>query len=84
MPTPYITNGGRPKLATTVLFSKEPGTRSYVEGDTFNNPYDEIEALGGDAFFIEQEELKPKEDQEETAFWDGEVDDNAHLDIDLD
>ena len=67
---------------TTFLASTPPGTRSYVEGDTFEDPKEEVEALGGDPFFLDDDEKGSKDDDD--FLWDGEVDENAHLDLDFD
>lgn len=69
----------------TIRYS-EPVTRSYVEGDEFEDPVAEIDALGGDPFFLQDDDDKGgSNDGEEGDFlWDGEVDENAHLDLDLD
>lgn len=72
-----------------------------MEEDVYDNEYDEIEALGGDPFFLEGDnnlETIPistsssttekgdadVDDNDAGFFWDGEVDDNAHMDLDLD
>lgn len=62
-------------------------TRSFVEGDVFEDPVDEIEALGGDVFFLETEHSDSsisKGQDHDDYLWDGVEDDNAHLDLDLD
>jgi hypothetical protein len=58
--------------------SKGPGTGTFVEGDVFDNPIDEINAMGGDPFFLDEDEV-----QDASEGWDGEVDENAHIDIDF-
>ena len=69
---------------TTFLASTPPGTRSYVEGDTFEDPKEEVEALGGDPFFLDNDEDEKGGKDDGDFLWDGEVDENAHLDLDFD
>lgn len=68
---------------TYTVLASTPGTGSYVEGDTFDDPLQEIEALGGDPFFLESEEIGGDKQDKTDFLWDGEVDENAHLDLDL-
>ena len=71
----------RLKDRSSSLLASTPGRRSFVEGDTFDDPLDEIEALGGDAAFLDE---KDRNEESNTDFlWDGEIDENAHLDLDL-
>lgn len=63
---------------------------SFVEGDSddYVDVRDEIEAMGGDPFFLDdsEEEEKEKSSAPDPDFWqgDGLVDDDAHLDLDDD
>lgn len=74
------------------------GQYSFVEGSEFNDAQSEIDALGGDAFFLGKDEIdgtNPKTNvctgnKRDVGFstlkfeWDGEVDEDAHLDVDND
>jgi hypothetical protein len=72
----------------------EPGySFSYVDGDNFENAEDEVLAMGGDPFFLQDDSkdegppgasnLQVDPDPAETGkfLWDGEVDEDAHLDL---
>eukprot|EP00527_Entomoneis_sp_CCMP2396_P009678 CAMPEP_0198136930 /NCGR_PEP_ID=MMETSP1443-20131203/479_1 /TAXON_ID=186043 /ORGANISM="Entomoneis sp., Strain CCMP2396" /LENGTH=175 /DNA_ID=CAMNT_0043798229 /DNA_START=114 /DNA_END=641 /DNA_ORIENTATION=+ len=63
----------------------DPGSFSYVEEGQFEDREDEIIALGGDPFFLTDDELKLREDGdaegEKKWEWDGEVIEDAHMDF---
>lgn len=88
-----IPNGGRlPNPAPgserhQVAPPPSPTGYSYVEGadDWFGSEAEEIEAMGGDPFFLDGEEgsdnnIECPEDSEGWE-WDGSVDEDAHLDF---
>ena len=64
-----------------------PPPYSYVEGNEYDDVYEEIEAMGGDPFFLddtspedgEHDEVK---DTDPDFEWDGAVDEDAHFDFD--
>lgn len=56
-----------------------------MEEDVYDDPLEEIEALGGDPFFLQDTDEESNDENDSGNFiWDGEVDENAHLDIELD
>ena len=82
---------GRHTAPVVILQSSrgQPGHGSYVEGDVFEDPLQEIEALGGDPFFLDNGDKggidnDKNSDGEGNFLWDGEIDENAHMDLDLD
>ena len=84
-PSPPLSVPFAAKPTTTTVLPSTPGIGSYVEGDTFDDPRDEVEALGGDPFFLEDDDdnAKSSNPDDDDFLWDGEIDENAHLDLDL-
>ena len=89
VPQPSAASAVAPLPTTTTrLFSSSnngPVSRkSSLEEDIYEDDYDEVEALGGDTFFLEGDPENDEDEADQGFLWDGEIDENAHLEIDLD
>ena len=62
--------------------SSPPTGFSYVEGENYDNEFEEVEAMGGDPFFLQVEQEDEEKETDPDFEWDGIVDDEAHLDFD--
>jgi len=62
--------------------SSPPTGFSYVEGENYDNEIEEVEAMGGDPFFLQVDEEQEEKETDPDFEWDGIVDDEAHLDFD--
>eukprot|EP00977_Amphora_coffeiformis_P012496 scaffold3079_cov174-Amphora_coffeaeformis.AAC.7 len=85
----WVPSAARHAASRVILQSSRgppPGIGSYVEGDMFEDPLQEIEALGGDPFFLDNDDNDGEKNtnSEGDFLWDGEIDENAHMDLDFD
>ena len=71
----------------TLHSSPPSSTHSFVEGESYDDEFDEVAALGGDPFFLgtdddEQFLTSSTATTDDNLFlWDGEVVEDAHLDF---